>query len=119
MTRITNTEPRHWHDADGNHRMPDPRRLALPEPILDPFTRQPTGEMSAPTSKGTICHGDPDLALYWSHLDAHDRMHTIPDPLPDDPQEVRTLFAKIRSNEAQNVVMYNLIAAHREKERHA
>lgn len=119
MTRITNTEPRHWHDADGNHRMPDPRLLATPQPVINPETGQPTGQMSSPPSKGAICHGDPDLALYWSHLDAHDQLQTTPEPRHDDSLEIRSLFAKIASNEAQTKVLRMLIITLREKDTHS
>lgn len=110
MTRITGNEPRHWHDADGNHRMPDPRL-----PVINPTTRQPTGQMSSPPSKGAICHGDPDMALYWSHLDAHDQLQTTPAALPTDSLEIRNLFKAIAAKEAEVKVMRMLIITIREQ----
>lgn len=111
MSKITGNEPQHWHDEKGRHRMPDPRRLAEPEPIMR--GGKPTGEMSVPLSRRDICHGDPDQSLYWDHLDAHDREASDPQRRDDDPADIRALFDKIEYNEAQNAIMRELIATKR------
>lgn len=91
MSEITGREPKHWHDENGNHRMPDPRTFAAPEPIRG------TGQMSAGVSKATVCHGDPDLAAYWDHLDEHDR--GVPERRSSDSPAIRALFDQLENGE--------------------
>jgi hypothetical protein len=114
MGQITGKEPKHWHDASGRHRMPDPRRLAKPEPVVGEGG-EPTGEMSVGQTKKSICAGNPDMAAYWDHLDEHDRLGVMPERREDDPPEVQALFDKIENNEAQNATMWELIAARRQQ----
>jgi hypothetical protein len=94
MSKITGREPKHWHDENGRHLMPDPRQFAAPQPVIRDGS--PTGEMSG-NSKGNICHGDPDLAAYWDHLDEHDR--EVPERRPNDSPKVRALFDQIENGE--------------------
>lgn len=101
MSKITDREPKHWHDADGNHRMPDPRRLAAPQPIAG------THEMSTPPGKAVICHGDPDLAAYWDHLDEHDR--AVPQRRPRDSAQVKALFDQAENGERVTGMAHELI----------
>lgn len=91
MSNLTGNEPKHWHDENGNHRMPDPRKFAAPQPI------EGTGQMSSGVSKRDICVGDPDLAAYWDHLDEHDRM--IPERRNDDSPAVKALFDQLENGE--------------------
>jgi hypothetical protein len=103
MSKITGREPKHWHDENGNHRMPDPRQFAAPEPI------DGTGQMSSGSSKQSVCHGDSDLAAYWDHLDEHDR--TVPERRDNDSPAVRALFDQIENGERTVATARELITA--------
>lgn len=107
MSKITGNEPKHWHDENGRHCMPDPRRLAEPLPVIRGGVA--TGEMSTPPSKADICHGDPDMRLYWDHLDAHDQQREIPTRRSDDSPEVSALFDVIDNSEQQIATCRRLI----------
>lgn len=106
MSKITGREPRHWHDENGRHRMPDPRELAKPQPIAG------TTQMSNPVPKATICHGDPDLAQYWDHLDEHDR--EVPERRDDDSDAVKALFGQVENGERTIATARELIKTLRE-----
>lgn len=79
MSAITGTEPDHWHDEHGHHRMKDPRTI----PGWD--WENQTGDWS-----------DPDERAFTTHLVEHERLDETGDPLPDDPPEVRLLLDKIK-----------------------
>lgn len=99
MGKITGNEPKHWHDENGRHRMPDPRRQATSQPIIRDGVA--TGEMSTPPGKDAICHGDPDMRAYWDHLDAHDAERKAPRRRDDDTPMVAALFEVIEGSERQ------------------
>jgi hypothetical protein len=111
---ITGKEPKHWHDQDGRHRMPDPRRLAVPQPVMR--NGKFTGEMSLPPHKRDICHGDPDLKAYWDHLDEHDRLGHKPERQENDPPHLSSLFDKLESVEQQMKTLRELINVYRQAE---
>lgn len=93
MSKITGQEPEHWHNADGTHRMRDPRRFTLPQPI--PGTR----EMAPGQTRVNICYGDPDLARYWDHLDEHDRLMASPERKTDDSPAMSALLDALENSQ--------------------
>jgi hypothetical protein len=110
MSRLSDRDPKHWHDENGNHRMPDPRKLARPESIIQ------NGEIVGTTggqSKAIICAGDSDLAEYWDHLDEHDRQAAMPERRDDDSSAVRALFDKLEHNRRENETLIQLINDYR------
>ncbi|MER6605721.1 hypothetical protein ABT282_07345 [Streptomyces sp. NPDC000927] len=109
MSKITGNEPKHWHDENGNHRMPDPRRFAKAQPVMS--NGKPTREMSAGPSKATICSGDPDVKAYWDHLDAHDRLKVAPGRRDEDSDKVKALFDKLEHTQRQSETLAELIEA--------
>lgn len=82
MTTIIGNEPHHWHDADGKHRMPDPR-------ALDGYPRR---------------WWDMDERAYVTHLETHEGEHTDPQRMSADSNRIKSLFdladAKLREVEA-------------------
>lgn len=75
MSRITGTERRHWHDAEGRHRMPDPRKFndgQYPERFWDS-----------------------DERAYVEHLKAHELRTHVPQPEDSDSDTIKALFGSI------------------------
>lgn len=105
MSKITGSEPKHWHDADGKHRMPDPRKAFGPVQIAG----RP-GEYSNGIPRRLW--GDPDQVRYAEHLDAHDAV--IPERRDDDSDAVRVLFNKIEADQAAIAKAGELIKGLRE-----
>lgn len=79
MSAITGTEPAHWHDQHGHHRMTDPRTL-------------PGWDSASQSSHWS----DADELDYVGHLTEHEHLDQIGEPLADDPPEVRQLLAKVK-----------------------
>lgn len=76
MTRLSGSEPRHWHDSRGRHRMPDPRAVEV-----------------------AACYRDRDERAYLTHLEEHEALAEVPEPQPDDGPAVVSLFEHIESLE--------------------
>lgn len=95
MSLITGNEPKHWHDENGKHCMPDPRKFGSPKHIT--------------------CHGDADMAAYWDHLEAHDMLIEFPQRRADDSDAVKALFDKMENAEDVMRTAAKLIAALREQ----
>lgn len=91
MTNLERREPKHWHDDRGHHRMPDPRQ----------FEGYPKK------------YWDEDERHYAAHLEEHERLAKIPQPRPDDDEEIKTLFRMIELAEKTIEVSRNLINAKR------
>lgn len=94
MTRLTGAEPKHWHDAGGQHRMTDPR-------ILNVHERYWTTDERA----------------YVAHLVAHEADVSDPQPQPDDTAAVTAMFALLRSREAEVRTVKELIITMRKAAR--
>lgn len=73
MSDITGTEPRHWHNTNGTHRMPDLRKIVYPEKFWDK-----------------------DERAYIEHLREHETLAKFPKPLPEDSDTIKNLFESIR-----------------------
>jgi hypothetical protein len=93
MTIITGREPKHWHDKDGRHRMPDPRQFKE-------LHRR---------------NWSPDEKRYADHLTEHEQAQDCPDRLPGDPEVIVSLFDLIDSRFAEVRKMRLLILALRQK----
>lgn len=93
MSRLSGHEPRHWHDAQGRHRMTDPRTLDWWQPRF----------------------ADMDEKRYAAHLEAHEGDGKDPEPLPGDLPAVNALFEHIASLEATIVKEKLLITALRQQ----
>lgn len=83
MSAITGTEPAHWHDEHGRHRMRDQRTI----PGWD--WENTSGDWSSP-----------DERAYIQHLIAHEQLDEAGEPLPGDPPAVRALLEKIKIGRA-------------------
>lgn len=113
MSKITGDEAKHWHDKNGKHRMPDPRRAYERGSFLgEAFEGQLVKDV--PRSLW-----DPDERAYAEHLEEHGKgvKYPLPEPHPDDSEVVQGLFAMIESNERQNEIMRQLIMNLRERGR--
>lgn len=93
MSKITGSEPAHWHKEDGKHRMTDPRTIP----------------------GWPIQYMDNDERAYLAHLEAHESAASNPQRRQDDPAVISSLFDLIEANEGQNEKMRALIAAYRMK----
>jgi hypothetical protein len=99
MSAITGTEPAHWHDPDGRHRMKDPR--TIPGWNWD----NTSGNWS-----------DPDERAYVAHLIAHE---TLPpekamDPVavrPDDDEATQAVIAAIGATQKVLSTYHEMLAA--------
>jgi hypothetical protein len=91
MSKIALNEPKHWHDDRGHHRMPDPRQF--------------TGYAKR--------FWDADERAYVAHLETHEAEGLVPKPLPDDTDEIKTLFRMIGLAEETIRVSRELIRAKR------
>lgn len=113
MSKITGNEPKHWHDEDGRHRMPDPRRVYERGKFLG---ERFDGELVQDTPRSLW---ERDERAYAEHLEAHGIgvNDPRPEPLAEDSKFVKLLFAKIEKNERQNKIMREWIVAIREAER--
>jgi hypothetical protein len=81
VSRLTQHEAGHWHDAKGHHRMPDPRTFkGYPERFWDSDERE-----------------------YVIHLQAHEAEDAVPKPRPDDDDTIKALFANIEN--AENTIV--------------
>ena len=89
MSKITGSEPKHWHGTDDKHRMPDLRRL-------DGYQER---------------FWNPDERAYVAHLREHESLDTTPKPRPDDNDAVRTLFESIKLAERTSHNAKELIIA--------
>lgn len=97
MSAITGTEPTHWHDEHGRHRMPDPRAA------FGHKWQVATGDWT-----------DEDERAYVRHLIEHD---SSTEPLPNDPEAVRVLLEHIASLERTVAVERELVRKLRERHR--
>lgn len=93
MSRLTGREPKHWHDAQGRHRMTDPRALDWWQ----------------------LRFADADEKRYVEHLEAHEDEALNPEPRPDDTPKVQALFEHIESLEAMIRVERSMITALRKQ----
>ena len=94
MSKLSLTDPGHWHDPDGSHRMKDPRDLPGYAPQ----------------------YWDRDERLYVAHLAAHEDAVASPVPMIGDSHEIRQLFALLRTREKEVKLIKQLIAALRQSE---
>lgn len=106
MAMVSGDEPAHWHDADGRHRMRDPRSV---------YERSEMFE-GRPVANVPRRLWDPDERAYTEHLEAHEQGATSPAPRGEDPPEVTTLFDVIDANERTNKAASELIAAIRQRQ---
>jgi len=93
MSRLTGHEPKHWHDADGKHRMTDLRKIS--------------GWAEQFWSR--------DEKEYVRHLEAHEDEVQNPEPQPGDPPMVSTQFAWIEHYEEMIRTTRQLIVALRQQ----
>jgi len=94
VSSITGKEPAHWHDAEGRHRMPDPRMTEFyPERWWDS-----------------------DERAYVTHLQTHEGEKTDPKPRSADSPLVRDLFELLQAKLSECESIRALIVAHRELE---
>jgi hypothetical protein len=84
VTAITGNEPKHWHDANGKHRMPDPRKLNV----------QPQ-------------YWAADERAYVAHLEMHENAPVERED--DDAPEIAALFDLMESREREITTMRQLI----------
>lgn len=96
MTRITGTEPKHWHgisDDGVHHRLKDPRT----------YRGYPRRQWTE------------DERAYVAHLEAHEQGHLSVDPLSSDPELVRACLAHIASEEIRLAQLRALTLALRQE----
>lgn len=91
MSRITGKEPEHWHDADGRHRMKDPREI-----------------VSIPKR-----YWLPDERIYAAHLAEHEG--AIPQREDNDPEGIKALFDLIEQQQSMIKKAAMLITAIRQR----
>lgn len=99
MSAITGTEPAHWHDADGRHRMRDPRK------IPGWVWKDKSGNWS-----------DADERAYVQHLIDHEppapeRAMDPVEPRPGDPETALTIIAAIGVTQQMLAKYHELLAA--------
>lgn len=92
VTAVTGKEPQHWHDADGRHRMADPRTTSdVPERWWDM-----------------------DERAYVTHLQTHEGEKRDPVRNSEDSRVVRSLFDLLEARCEEIEKIRELITAHRE-----
>jgi hypothetical protein len=99
MSAITGTEPAHWHDPDGRHRMKDPRTISGWD------WNHTSGNWS-----------DPDERAYVAHLIAHEttRPEKAMDPVtvrPDDDEATQAVIAAIGTTQKVLSTYHEMLAA--------
>lgn len=92
VTAITENEPKHWHDANGKHRMMDPRRS------IDSYPER---------------WWDADERAYVTHLQTHEGEHTDPQRKEGDSPTVQGLFDLLEARERECTTIRELISATR------
>lgn len=105
MSALTGTEPDHWHDADGHHRMKDPRKI----PGWD-------------WKKKSRNWSDADERAYVQHLIDHETPapERAMDPVeaqPDDSAAARALIDTIKTTQATLATCHELLATLRLRDR--
>jgi len=93
MSALIDSEPLHWHDDRGDHRMRDPR-------TIEGYASQ---------------WWDADERAYVRHLEAHEAELAIPTPRDDDSLEIVTLFEVIDNAKQTIKTAREAITAHRMK----
>ena len=96
MSAITGTEPAHWHDGGGKHKMADPRTI---EGYQERWW-------------------DADERRYVTHLETHEgersEQRSDPQPSAEDSPAVRSLFALLDARERECQTIRELIVAQRD-----
>jgi hypothetical protein len=82
MSGISGSEPAHWHDEHGHHRMKDPRE------VYGNHWKNQTGNWT-----------DADERAYTRHLIAHESMLVAPEPQPGDTEAIRSLVRAMQGAE--------------------
>jgi len=100
MTAITGKEPKHWHDENGRHRMPDPRQS------FGDKWKVATGDYT-----------DADERAYVRHLIEHEP-GAVAVRLPGDSDQITQMFNFIDNCEKQIAVLHKLITTIRERDAH-
>lgn len=100
MSAITGTEPGHWHDEHGHHRMKDPRV------VYGNHWKNQTGNWS-----------DPDERAYARHLIAHESLEGIPEVQPGDSELIESLIAMMHNADDTKRAAAYLITALRHKQK--
>lgn len=106
VSRITDEEPKHWHNEDGTHRMTDPRTIYGPQPVK--------GKPGVFSVGVPIGHWDLDERAYALHLAEHEG--AAPQRREGDSPRVSNLFDLIEAKQQEIVRAARLIAAIRAAE---